>query len=301
MNGLSLHAEAPAKINLGLWITGRRPDGYHDLLTVFQAVDFCDTLTVDAAPPGRLTLEVSGLPAPGGEDNLVLRAARLLASRAGVEPGAHLRLEKHIPAGAGLGGGSSDAAAALRLLDRLWDLRSPAENLQGLALELGSDVPFFLRGGTALGQGRGERLTPLALPETPWGWVLALPTVESSTAAVFAAFTAPSEPPAMTPETLRALIGAGDLEALGRGLENQLEAAACSLSPELARLGAWLRDRAPRGSVVGLSGSGSAFFILTPTREAAREWVQGLGDGLGPADTPKGGLSWRLCSPLGVD
>lgn len=158
----SLVALAPAKLNVGLWILRRRPDGYHDLLTLFQAVDLYDRLTVEPRPRGlSLACDDPSLPVDG--DNLVLRAALALARDTGVRRGAHFRLEKRIPHGAGLGGGSSDAAAALRLLDRLWGLGLPDARLARIAATIGSDVPFFLVGGTALGRGRGQRLEPVRL------------------------------------------------------------------------------------------------------------------------------------------
>lgn len=155
-----LTALAPAKLNLGLRILRRRPDGYHDLLTVFQAVDMYDRLTVE--PRARaLTLTCTDPELPTGSGNLVLRAARALASAAGVRRGAAFHLDKRIPHGAGMGGGSADAAAALRLLVRIWDLRIGRLALARIAREIGADVPFFLVGGRAIGRGRGDRLRSL--------------------------------------------------------------------------------------------------------------------------------------------
>ncbi|HEX5505712.1 MAG TPA: 4-(cytidine 5'-diphospho)-2-C-methyl-D-erythritol kinase [Thermomicrobiales bacterium] len=157
---------APAKLNLGLEVTGRRADGYHELVTIFQALTLHDTLAV--APAARLTLTVekpgdpAGVGVPAGAGNLVLWAARALQAWAGGPPrGAALTLTKRVPVAAGLGGGSSDAAATLVALDRLWGLGVPEEELAALAAGLGADVPFFLRGGTALATGIGERLAPL--------------------------------------------------------------------------------------------------------------------------------------------
>jgi len=158
----TLTALAPAKVNLGLWVIRRRPDGYHDILTLFQAVDLCDRLTVEAAPRGlSMTCDDPALPVDDG--NLVMRAARRLRSAARTRRGARFHLRKAIPAGSGLGGGSADAAATLVLLDRLWDLGLSRTHLARIGLEIGSDVPFFLTGGTAVGRGRGDRLTPVEL------------------------------------------------------------------------------------------------------------------------------------------
>ncbi|MCC6627455.1 MAG: 4-(cytidine 5'-diphospho)-2-C-methyl-D-erythritol kinase [Chloroflexi bacterium] len=182
-----LTTACPAKINVGLEIVGRRPDGYHELVTIFQAIALADTLTV--APAGDLSL-VCSEPALATDDNLVLRAARLLQAATGVRQGAGLTLTKRIPAAAGLGGGSSDAAGALRLLNELWATRLTTDDLVPLATRLGADVPFFLRGGTALATGIGDRLT--ALPDgLPLWLVLLMPPVaiEGKTARLYRSLT----------------------------------------------------------------------------------------------------------------
>lgn len=186
---MSLTYRTPAKLNLGLEVVGRRPDGYHELVTIFQAAGVYDTLRLAPAP--ELTLH-----APdnlGGEDNLVSRAARALSQYAGAAPGAALTLTKTIPVAAGLGGGSSDAAATLLGLNRLWALGLSVEVLAALGASLGADVPFFVRGGgTALATGIGEQLT--ALPALEGGWFViltppvSLPPVK--TQALYAALTA---------------------------------------------------------------------------------------------------------------
>jgi len=154
---------APAKINWTLEVLGRRPDGFHEVKTILQTIDLFDSLELQTA--SELTLEAMGEGLPPPQENLTMRAARLLQERMGHGGGARMRLTKTIPVAAGLGGGSSDAAAALRGLDRLWGLALPHERLTELAAEVGSDVPFFLRGGTALAEARGERITPL--PDAP--------------------------------------------------------------------------------------------------------------------------------------
>lgn len=173
--------QAHAKINLSLEIVGRRPDGYHDLVSVMQEVSLFDSLSFE--PATELEFSCSDPDLVGG--NLVTQAARLLAHRFGVTQGCCIQLHKRIPAGAGLGGGSSDAAATLVALNRLWDLQLPPSDLSVLAAEIGSDVPFFLTGGTAEVAGRGEYVCPLpSLPET-W-YVLVNPGVHVSTRDVFA-------------------------------------------------------------------------------------------------------------------
>jgi 4-diphosphocytidyl-2-C-methyl-D-erythritol kinase len=160
---MRLRLMAPAKVNWTLEVLGRRPDGFHEVKTILQTIDLCDSLELESA--SELTLEATGEGLPPPQENLAMRAARLLQERTGYNSGARMCLTKAIPVAAGLGGGSSDAAAALRGLDRLWGLALPHERLVELAAEVGSDVPFFLHGGTALAEGRGERITPL--PDAP--------------------------------------------------------------------------------------------------------------------------------------
>jgi 4-diphosphocytidyl-2-C-methyl-D-erythritol kinase len=156
---MRLRLTAPAKINWTLEVIGRRSDGFHEVKTILQTINLCDSLELE--PAAELTLEATGEGLPPPDENLPMRAARLLQERTRHSGGVRMRLTKAIPVAAGLGGGSSDAAAALRGLDRLWGLALPHERLVELAAEVGSDVPFFLRGGTALAERRGERITPL--------------------------------------------------------------------------------------------------------------------------------------------
>jgi 4-diphosphocytidyl-2-C-methyl-D-erythritol kinase len=161
-----LEVRVPAKINLHLQVLGRRPDGFHEVRTLLQSIDLFDVVRAAPAPEGVLELRVEPPDAvSSGEENLVLKAARRLWQESGTRPGAALWLRKRIPLGAGLGGGSADAAATLVLLDRLWSLRLGPVALHAAAADLGSDVPFFLRGGSALGVGRGEEVLPL--PDLP--------------------------------------------------------------------------------------------------------------------------------------
>jgi len=154
---------APAKVNLTFEVLGRRADGYHEVRTILQSLSLADELTFEASDDLSLTVDPEG--AAPVEENLVLRAAHLLQRETGVSTGAVIHLTKHIPMAGGLGGGSSDAAAALLGLRRLWGLNLDADALRELAAQLGSDVPFFISGGTALGEGRGERLSPLPTPQ----------------------------------------------------------------------------------------------------------------------------------------
>lgn len=180
---------APAKFNLGLHVLRRRADGFHDLATVFLPLGWADTVEAEPAPTLSLTTTDPALPTDDG--NLVMRAAEALAVYAGAKEGARLHLDKQVPYGAGLGSGSSDAAATLRLLTDLWSLDVPAPDLARLALDLGSDVPFFLDAVAAHGTGRGEHLDPLLHADgspyqCPFWLVVAVPPVQISTASAFA-------------------------------------------------------------------------------------------------------------------
>lgn len=182
----ALTLPAPAKLNLFLHVTGRRGDGYHTLQTLFQLLDYGDTLHFALREDGDIRLHCEG-PLAGNlapEDNLVLRAARLLAAQAGREvPGVDIRLDKRLPAGGGLGGGSSDAASTLLGLDRLWQLATGTERLARLGVELGADVPVFVRGHSAWAEGVGEELSPITLP--PRWYLVVHPGCAVSTEAVF--------------------------------------------------------------------------------------------------------------------
>jgi len=280
-----LRASAPAKINLGLEIVARRADGYHDLRTVFQTVDLADDLYVRAAADGHLRLTVSGPEAvAGGEDNLVLRAARALAARSGSKRGAELHLHKRIPAGGGLGGGSSDAAAALVALERLWGLDPDPELLRTLAVSLGADVPFFLMGGTARGEGRGEVLHRLPLMPA-WGILLVLPEVRVSTADAFALANIGLTESRNRLKLLKLALSQNDLPGVVCHFVNDLEAAATRLEPGLDDI---RREVESTLGPVCMTGSGSGFFALTPTRGEAEKLAN---SGRSPsADLPPDGL-----------
>jgi 4-diphosphocytidyl-2-C-methyl-D-erythritol kinase len=254
----ALRAICPAKVNLGLHVVGRRSDGYHEIVTIFQAIDLCDVLEGETA--GDLTLDVADDAVPGGDANLVVRAARLLGARVrGAHGrGARLTLHKAIPVGAGLGGGSSDAAGALMLLNVLWNLRLSSDALSSLAADLGSDVPFFLVGGTALGTGRGETVKPLP-PIRERAIVLGNPAFALSTPDVYRALAAPltGDSGDVTVPRLFVKFAEGNDFALAK---NDLEAAAFAMSKELETF----RDALSRSGaeVALLSGSGSTVFGL---------------------------------------
>jgi 4-diphosphocytidyl-2-C-methyl-D-erythritol kinase len=294
-----LELEAPAKVNLGLRIRGRRADGYHLLESLFVPLDLADpvrvTLDAAGARSDRVRLEVSGERAAGvpvDASNLAVRAALAFLEAAGRgddDLGVHIRLEKRIPAQAGLGGGSSDAGAVLRALSALLpDVVKPAA-LAALALRLGADVPFFLDPRPALVRGIGEEIEPVkSLP--PLVLLLVHPGVGLSTVAVYQAFDALAgalTPPGPGP-TVRPPEGPLEPEALARLLENDLEPAALRLCPPIARL----RERiADSGAVaVGMSGSGPTLFGVFAGEAEAREAEAALRREAGRAGGPRSGL-----------
>lgn len=268
--GAEVFVRVPAKLNLALHVGPVRRDGYHELATVFHAVSLYDD--VSARPADGITVEVVGgvEGVPAGPDNLAVRAARLLAEHTGVPDGVHLRLTKRIPVAGGLAGGSADAAAALVACDALWRTGMAREELRDVATALGSDVPFLLLGGTAIGTGRGERLTP-ALARGEHHWVLACSSEGLSTPAVYAECDRlragrPVGAPRIAADLMHAL-RTGDPEALGRCLVNDLQPAATGLRPVLARTMAVGLGEGALGAVV--SGSGPTVAFLVRDSEAA--------------------------------
>jgi 4-diphosphocytidyl-2-C-methyl-D-erythritol kinase len=260
----SVTVRAPAKVNLQLSVGPLRPDGYHDLTTVYQAVSLYDELTARAAD--ALSLAVQGDTAAGvpiGPDNLAVRAVQALAAEAGVPPHVSLLLHKGIPVAGGCAGGSADAAAALVACDVLWGLGLGKEELAVVAARLGSDVPFSLYGGTALGTGRGEQLTPV-LGQGTYTWVLALADEGLSTPQVYAELdrlrTTGPFAVATGPDEVLSALRRGSAAALGRAVSNDLQAAAVSLRPALQRV----LDAGHRFGALGglVSGSGPTVALL---------------------------------------
>jgi 4-diphosphocytidyl-2-C-methyl-D-erythritol kinase len=262
---------APAKLNLCLHVTGRRADGYHLLQTIFRLIDLCDVLEFAPRSDGAI-----GRAAPIADvaeaDDLTLRAARLLQAEAGCRNGATIRLEKRIPIGGGLGGGSSDAATTLLALNALWDTRLDAAQLARLALRLGADVPFFLLGRNAYAEGIGEVLTPLDL--APAWYVVITPQVAVSTKEIFASA-------ALTRDTKPLKIGA----LLAGAGHNDLEPVVRARYPEVARALDWLKRRGE----ARMSGSGASVFAEFASEAEARAVA---------ASIPE---EWRGCAVRGLD
>jgi 4-diphosphocytidyl-2-C-methyl-D-erythritol kinase len=244
---------APAKLNLFLHVTGRRPDGYHELQTLFQIVDLCDTIAIEVREDGRIE-RLGGPEDVPAEQDLTVRAARALQAAAGTRLGASLRVIKRIPVGGGLGGGSTDAATALLALNHLWGCGLPVDTLAKLGLPLGADVPVFVRGFSAWAEGVGERLEPVTLPER-W-YVIVRPGVSVSTREVFQSPELTRNSPIIT---IRAFFESG-----GR---NDCEPVVRAQWPEVAEALDWLGRYAP----ARLTGTGSCIFasVASPS-EAER-------------------------------
>jgi 4-diphosphocytidyl-2-C-methyl-D-erythritol kinase len=243
---------APAKLNLFLHVVGRRPDGHHLLQTAFRLIDLCDWLRFTPREDGEVNL-ARAIPGIAEGENLVLRAARRLQSEAGVKAGVEIDLEKNIPVGGGLGGGSSDCATTLAVLNRLWDLGLPENRLADMALALGADVPFFLFGQNAFAEGIGERLTALELPRA-W-YVVLVPPVAVSTREIFAS-------PELTRNSKTIKISSFSA-GFGR---NDLEPAVCRRHAEVAAHLEWLGQFGD----ARMSGSGACVFVEFATEREAR-------------------------------
>ncbi|MGA9025043.1 MAG: 4-(cytidine 5'-diphospho)-2-C-methyl-D-erythritol kinase [Steroidobacteraceae bacterium] len=253
---------APAKLNLFLHILGRRPDGYHELQTVFQFLDLCDDIAIEVRRDGQLR-RLAGAAGVAEEADLCMRAARALKAAAGSALGADIRVYKRIPLGGGLGGGSSDAATCLVALNRLWGLHFSTDELAALGLKLGADVPVFVRGRAAWAEGIGERLTPLFPPEAPAesNYLILKPNIAISTAQVF-------QDPELTrnspPITIHGFLASGGRnDCLGVVLRRY---------PEVARA---IECLSPFGAA-HLTGTGACVFIDVATLARGREIVRQL-------------------------
>ena len=243
---------APAKLNLFLHVVGRRADGYHLLQTVFRFIDWSDTLRFTPRPDGeiRLAAPIPGVPP---DSDLTVRAARLLQTTSGCRQGATIHLDKRLPMGGGLGGGSSDAATVLLALNHLWQTGLSRPELEKLGLTLGADVPVFIHGRNTFAEGIGEAFTDLDLPAQ--SYLILHPDAHIPTAAIFAAADLKRDTPIMAPANWRH----------GQG-HNDLESVACRKFPAVAEALAWLRRHAPQAM---MTGSGACVFAGFTTRHEA--------------------------------
>ena len=253
---------APAKLNLFLHVVGRRADGYHLLQSVFTLIDRCDVIRLRVRGDGVIARvnEVAGVPP---EQDLAVRAARSLKELTGTTLGADIEVDKRIPMGGGLGGGSSDAATVLMALDRLWATRLGEEALRGLGATLGADVPFFIFGRTAWVEGIGERLAPMEVP-VRW-YVVLVPPVTVATPSVFAS-------PELTRNTEPLKMEDFSAQPEGGVFHNDLESVVTARYPEVRRHLEWLRARA----TARMTGSGGCVFAAFASREAAQRVLDEL-------------------------
>jgi len=279
---------APAKLNLFLHVVGRRTDGYHLLQSAFVLIDWSDTLHVERRADGRLTRHDLGAPLPA--DDLCLRAARALQAESGTSNGADISIDKRVPAGAGMGGGSSDAASTLLALNRLWGLDWPLSRLLALGLRLGADVPFFLGGRNAWVEGIGERLTPIDLPQQAFAVVK--PAASIATEAIF-------KSPLLVRNT-EAVIVAGFLADAGvhklvQGWgRNDLQPPAQAACEDVAQAAQWLEARFGNSR---MTGSGSAAFARVCAADTATGGTGSEPMATMPPDLP-GGWVGRMCRSL---
>ena len=269
--GEVIELPAPAKLNLFLHVVGRREDGYHELQTVFQFIDLADRVRISHRTDTLLRRTVA-IPGVAEADDLVIRAARLLRDESGVEKGAGIGVEKRIPLGGGLGGGSSDAASTLVGLNRLWDLGMDAERLAALAAKLGADVPVFVHGLAAWAEGVGERLAPLTL-EQPWYVLMVLP-LAVSTADVFRSAALTRNTPRLTMRRFlrNGLDKPGSPVRIGHLLtaaRNDCEPVVRRMCPRVGEALDWLS----RHGQARMTGTGAAVFAPFDTRERAAEIV----------------------------
>ena len=252
---------APAKLNLFLHVTGRRADGYHLLQSVFLLIDWCDQLHFEVRHDGALSREDLTWALP--EDDLVLRAARALQQATGCTLGAHIGVAKSVPAQAGMGGGSSDAASTLLALNRLWNLRLPRAALARIGLGLGADVPFFLGGDNAWIEGVGEQITPIAV--APTRFLVAKPQAGLDTSLIFS-------DPGLKRDTDLAIISGFAANPYGFG-HNDLQPVAQKLCPDIVQTIEWL---ASKGLKARMTGSGSAVFAQLPHAIDTQDAPQGV-------------------------
>lgn len=267
---------APAKLNLFLRIVGRRPDGYHLLQTMFRILDWGDTISIRLRDDGRIVRHGDSAPGVAEADDLTVRAAKSLQSTAKIAQGADVAIEKRIPSGGGLGGGSSDAATVLRALDRLWGCDLGVDVLAELGLRLGADVPVFVRGENAWAEGLGERLTPIDLP--PAWYLLVAPGIHAATAELFQAAELTRNAAAATMSDF-----VSDPFLQGQALGNAFEPVLRRREPAVEAVFAALRS----AGTARLTGSGSVCFVEFADRESAERALDGLAKPL-----PSGLTAW---------
>lgn len=262
-----MEIKAHAKINLSLDILGLRPDGFHNLSTIMQSLELHDVLEVDPTRNGGIAVECNDPEVPRGLGNIVFKAAELMKKEYGCSRGARIYINKNIPVAAGLAGGSTDAAAVLKALDRLWDLDIGQDNLLRLGEKIGSDVPFCLIGGTVAAAGRGEELTPLPACRG-WGVVLVKPPFGFSTARAYSLYDTLPGGPHPDSEALAEAVRRRDMRGVAGLLGNVLERVTASVHPEILEIKKALISAGAAGAL--MSGSGPTVFGLCSGLDEAR-------------------------------
>jgi len=270
---LKMYEKAPAKINLMLDVLRKRPDGFHEVEMIMTMVDLADRLELSEMPRDSIIISSQAGYIPLDEKNLAFQAARLIKDRYDVKTGVHIHLDKRIPVAAGLAGGSSDAAATLRGLNRLWGLNIPAQELLELGAELGSDVPFCITGGTALATGRGEKLTPIGSPPQCWV-ILAKPPINVSTAEVYGRLRSNNIAVHPSSRLMRKAIEEGSFQDVCDKLGNVLEEVTLKLHPEVQQLKEAMIKLGADG--VLMSGSGPTVFGLVSKQSKVARIYNGL-------------------------
>ncbi|WP_096463267.1 4-(cytidine 5'-diphospho)-2-C-methyl-D-erythritol kinase [Aneurinibacillus soli] len=268
-----LMVKAPAKINLTLDVLARRPDGYHEIEMVMTTIDLADRLTITTLAEDRIVLDCTVSYLPLDERNHVYQAARLIKEQFGIKQGVHIHIDKQIPIAAGLAGGSSDAAATIRGLNRLWNLGMDMEKMASLGSRIGSDVSFCVYGGTALARGRGERIEKLPSPPPCWV-ILAKPPIGVSTAEVYGALKVEELTDGCRSEQMIKAIAEQNFSGICRTLGNHLESVTLAMHPQVQQI----KERMLRFGADGvlMSGSGPTVFALTDRESRMNRIYNGL-------------------------
>lgn len=265
--GISMERQkAYAKINLGLDVLRRRPDGYHEVKMIMQTVDICDDLTLEKREEPGIGLQIEGADLPADENNLVYRAAALLMAKRHFREGVHITLKKRIPVAAGMAGGSADAAAAMRGLNTLFGMGYSVEELKEFGVKLGADIPYCIQGGTMLSEGIGEILTPLSAPPA-CHLVIAKPDIDVSTAFVYGHLQADRLPFHPDIDGMAAALAAGDLKGITDRIGNVLETVTVKEYPVIDRLKQTMCGLGAENAL--MSGSGPTVFGICKERETA--------------------------------
>ena len=270
---MKIYEKAPAKINLMLDVLHKRPDGFHEVEMVMTMIDLADRLEMSEQPRDTIIITSQAGYIPLDEKNLAFQAARLIKERYDVRKGVHIHLDKKIPVAAGLAGGSSDAAATLRGLNRLWDLNIPLEELLSLGAELGSDVPFCVTGGSALATGRGEILKPIPNPPQCWA-VVAKPPINVSTADVYGRLRSDNIHRHPSAKAMVEALEAGSFQDMCQSLGNVLEEVTLNMHPEVQQLKEAMLKLGADGAL--MSGSGPTVFGLVSKESKVARIYNGL-------------------------